>query len=103
MELRFLELQVDSLLYEPAGKPKNIGVGILSLLQGLFPTQELNWGLLHCRQIFYQLSYQGSPFMSSQSVSSVAQSCHELYILSKSYWLLYIRMLITGLSWQSSS
>ena len=32
-----------------------------ALLQGIFPTQELNWGLLHCRQILYQLSYQGSP------------------------------------------
>ena len=28
---------------------------------GDFPTQELNWGLLHCRRILYQLSYQGSP------------------------------------------
>ena len=27
----------------------------------IFPTQELNWGLLHCGQILYQLSYQGSP------------------------------------------
>ena len=35
--------------------------GSLSLLQGIFPTQELNWGLLHCRQILYQLSYQVSP------------------------------------------
>ena len=42
---------------EPKGKPKNIGVGSLSLLQQIFPTQELNWGLLHCRQILYQLSY----------------------------------------------
>ena len=33
----------------------------LSLLQGIFLTQEVNWGLLHCRQILYQLSYQGSP------------------------------------------
>ena len=32
------------------------------LSQGIFLTQELNWGLLHCRQILYQLSYQGSPF-----------------------------------------
>ena len=31
------------------------------LLQGIFPAQELNPGLLHCRQIFYQLSYKGSP------------------------------------------
>ena len=37
------------------------GVGSLSLLQGIFPTQELNWGLLHCRRILYQLSYLGSP------------------------------------------
>ena len=35
-------------------------VGSLSLLQGIFPTQESNWGLLHCRQILYQLSYKGS-------------------------------------------
>ena len=35
----------------PAGKPKNTGVGRLSLLQGNFPTQESNWDLLHCRRI----------------------------------------------------
>ena len=39
----------------------NTGVVSLSLLQGIFPTQESNWYLLHCRQILYQLSYQGSP------------------------------------------
>ena len=50
-----------SLPAEPQGKPKNTGVGSLSLLQETFPTQELNRGLLHCRQILYQLSYQGSP------------------------------------------
>ena len=32
----------------------------LSLLQGIFPTQGTNPGLLHCRQILYQLSYKGS-------------------------------------------
>ena len=41
-------------------KPKNTGVGSLFLLQWIFPTQDLNWGLLHCRQILYQLSYQQS-------------------------------------------
>ena len=46
---------------EPPGKPKNTGVGSLSLLQGNFPTQESNLGLLHCRQILYHLSHQGSP------------------------------------------
>ena len=40
---------------------KNSGVGSLSLFQGIFLTQELNQGLLHCRQILYQLSYLGCP------------------------------------------
>ena len=56
-------MQADSLPAEPQGKPKNTGVGSLSLLQGIFPTQESNQGLLHCRQILYQLSYQGSPII----------------------------------------
>ena len=34
---------------------------ILSLLQGIFPTQGSNSGLPHCRQILYQLSHKGSP------------------------------------------
>ena len=54
-------LPADSLPAEPPGKPKNTGVGSLSLLQWIFPTQESNWGLLHCRQILYQLNHQGSP------------------------------------------
>ena len=37
---------------------KNTGVDCHFLLQGIFPTQELNPGLLHCRQILYQLSYE---------------------------------------------
>ena len=52
-------LQVDSLPSEPLGKPKNTGVYSLSLLQRIFLTQELNWDLLHCRRLLYQLSYQG--------------------------------------------
>ena len=36
----------DSLLAEPQGKPKNPGVGSLSLLQQIFLTQGSNWGLL---------------------------------------------------------
>ena len=53
-------LQADSLPAEPQGKLKDTGVGSLSLLQWIFQTQESNRGLLHCRQILYQLSYQGS-------------------------------------------
>ena len=51
--------------------PGSLSMGILqartvewiasSLLQGNFLTQDSNWGLLHCRWILYQLSYQGSP------------------------------------------
>ena len=49
-------------LYSPWDSPgENTGVGSLSLLQGIFPTQGLNPGLPHCRQILCQLSHQGSP------------------------------------------
>ena len=39
---------------------KNIGVGFHALLQGIFPTRELNPSLPHCRQILYCLRHQGS-------------------------------------------
>ena len=79
---RFLALQADSLLseleseicsvvsdslqphglYSPWNSPgQNIGVRTFSLLQGIFPTQGLNPGLLYCRWILYQLSYRESP------------------------------------------
>ena len=49
-------------LYSPWNSPgQSTGVASFSLLQGIFPTQESNQGFLHCRQILYQLSYQGSP------------------------------------------
>ena len=48
-------MQADSLPPEPPGKPKNTGVGSISLFQGIFLTQESNQGLLHCRQMLYQL------------------------------------------------
>ena len=54
-------LQADSLPAEPQRKLKNTGVGSLSLLQWIFWTQESNWGLLHCRWIPDQLTYQGIP------------------------------------------
>ena len=50
---------------------QNPGVGSLSLLQGIFPTQGSNPGLLHCRQILYQLSYQGSPNLSLTSAKVI--------------------------------
>ena len=45
-------------LYCPWNSPgHNTGVGSLSLLQGIFPTQVSNLGLAHCRWILYQLSH----------------------------------------------
>ena len=46
-------LWADSLPSESPGQPKNTGMDSLSLLQGIFPTQELNQGLLHCTRILY--------------------------------------------------
>ena len=49
-------------LYSPRNSPgQNTGVGRLYLFQGIFPTQESDRGFLHCRQILYQLTYQGKP------------------------------------------
>ena len=64
-------LQAESLAAEPQGNPKNTGVGSLSLLQWIFPTQESNWGLLHCRWILYQLCYQGRPLLEWPSSKSL--------------------------------
>ena len=52
IEPRSPALQAYSSPAEPQGKPKNTGVGSLSLLQQFFLTQELNWCLLHCRGFF---------------------------------------------------
>ena len=54
-------LVTQSTIYSLWNSPgQNTGVGSLSLLQGIFPTQGLNPGLPHCRRILYQLSHQGS-------------------------------------------
>ena len=54
------ELLPTRLLYPWDSLGKKTGVGCHALLQGIFPTQGLNPGLLHCRQILYCLSHQGS-------------------------------------------
>ena len=73
IEPRFPALQADSLPAEPQGKPKNTGVGSFSFLQWTFPIQESNWGLLHCRQILYQLSYQGSLGMVITNCNKISE------------------------------
>ena len=64
IEPRSAALQVDSLLTEPLGKPKNTQEGSLSFVQRIFQTQKLNQGLLHCKQIIYQLSHQAKHYWS---------------------------------------
>ena len=49
---------------------KNTGVGGHSLLQGIFPTQGMNLGLLHCRWILYHLNRQRSPLLIHQTTNS---------------------------------
>ena len=54
--------------HNPWNSPgQNTGVGSLPLLQGIFPTQGLNPGLPHCRQILYQLNHKGSPYVQIKS------------------------------------
>ena len=64
-EPRSSTLREDPLSSEPPGKPKDTGVGSLSLLQRFFIAQELNWDLPYCKQILYQLSYQGKPVVKN--------------------------------------
>ena len=57
-------------LYSPWNSVgQNTGMGSLSLLQGIFPTQGSNQGSLHYRWVLYQLSYWGSPKYSKWSQS----------------------------------
>ena len=55
---------------------KNTEVGWHFLLQGIFPTEELNSGLLHCRQILYQLSYKGIPYPHWADLNWIHQLSH---------------------------
>ena len=60
----------------PWGSPgKGTGVRCLSLLQGTFPTQESDPGLLHYRQTLYHVSHQGSPPKSETQANLVNKLC----------------------------
>ena len=65
---------------------KNTGVGCHALLQGIFPTEGSNLGLMHYRQILYKLSYQlglngnHSPYMGSSEAGMALQRCSLLYL-----------------------
>ena len=64
--LRLHGLQPTRLLCPWDSPGKNTRVGCHSLLKGIFPTQGLNPGLLHCRQILYHLSHQGYTFENNK-------------------------------------
>ena len=60
-------------LYSPWNSPgQNTRAGSLFLLQGIFPTQGSNPGLLHYRQILYQLSHKGSKVSQRQIPYDIA-------------------------------
>ena len=62
LKVKVAQVVSNSLSHSPWNSPgQNTGVGSLSLLQGIVPTQGSNPGLPHCRWILYQLSQQGSP------------------------------------------
>ena len=81
-------------LYSPCNSPgQNTGVGSLSLLQGIVPTQGLNPGLPHCRQILYQLSHKGSPGILELGSLSLLQRIFPTRELNQGLldcrWILY--------------
>ena len=91
---------------------KNTGVGCHALLQGIFPTQGLNPGFLHCRWILYCLSHQGRPcryiscmiyvggkmwfkwkvFYLSQ-ISGISRNMYKLSNIKNRMWYQYDRLL----------
>ena len=88
-------------LHSPWNSPgQNTGVGSLSLLQGIFPTQGSSQGLLHCRQILYQLSHKGTP----RILEWVAYSLHQWIFLTQelNQGLLHCSQILYQLSYQGS-
>ena len=77
-------------LHSPLNSPgQNTGVGSRSLLQWIFPTQESSRGLLNCRQIPYQLSYQGSPMHEKYYFFKGQRTAHKAENQVTSMWKLH--------------
>ena len=77
---------------------KSTGVGCHFLLQEIFPTQELNPGLLHCRQTLYPLSHQGQ-YSIVNSRHSVVETISRMY---SSYLTKILCLLISNFSFSPS-
>ena len=74
-------------LYSPWNSPgQNTGVGSLSLLQGIFPTQGSNPGLPHCRQILYQLSPKGTPRIPAKNAKTGKLHILANVVLTRLFW-----------------
>ena len=87
----------DPIDYSPPGfsvhensPAKNTGVGWHFLLQGIFLTQEPNPGLLHCRLVLCQLSYQGS-LVSKTCVLGSRNLVYYLGNLSSDFFFIRVR------------
>ena len=100
-----LSVMSDSLwphgLISPWNSPgQNTGVGSLSLLQRIFPTQGSNSGLPHCRQILYQLNHQGIPRKTGAERLSLLQW---IFLTQEWNWgLLHCRQMLYQLNYQGS-
>ena len=100
IESRSRALQTVSLLSEPPRKPKNTGVGSLSLLQGIFPTQGSNPSLSHCGWILYQLSHKESPRILEWVAYAFSSGIFLTQDLNRG--LLHCRWILYQLSYQGS-
>ena len=89
-------LQADSLPAEPPGKPKNTGVGSLSLLQQIFPTQESNQGLLRCRWILYPSELSGKPL---QGIGSASVLCCSFGVSFDPKYIIQAGSFVHGRRW----
>ena len=102
---KWKSLSCDSLrlhgLYSPWNSPdQNSGVGSLSLLQGIFPTQGSKPGLPHCRWILYQLNHKGSPRILEVGSLSLLQRIFPTQESNRD--LLHCRRILYQLSYQGS-
>ena len=89
-----MECSLPDILVHEDSPGKNNGLGCHALLQGIFPTQESNQGLLYYRWILYQLNYQGSPyniFLYSElamhpSLHSLFHVKYKIHNLTSKFW-----------------
>ena len=93
-------LQADSLPAEPKGKPKNTGVGNLSLLEWIFPIQESNQGLLHCRRILNHWTTMEAPkaiFFQSYFKNSTWEYKEHIFHVAGCFFLPMMGLTVSGL------